>query len=156
MRRTKAQRIGAIVTVVSVMSLAGWATAAWLVDAPITGYAKAGSLAAPTTLDISATVPGELVPGGTAAARFQIVNPNSVPINLIGYDGTNVFTVTGSCNAANITFGNKTGLSLTVPASNGPNGTLVAVPAAVSMDANAETACQGAVFRLTATGHFST
>jgi hypothetical protein len=144
--------------VISWLAIAGIAFAAWTVTSSnFHGYAKAGALVAPTSVNISGTVAGDLFPGVAGSLKFQVVNPNQTSLKLTGYT-VNTVDVTGvGCNSADISVPNKSGLTgLTVPANTGPSGALVEVQNAITLNANAPTECQNAVFDVTTTATFST
>jgi hypothetical protein len=141
-------------------SLVGVAIAAWTSGGSGSGQASAGSAA---TLTITAGSPtSSLYPNGSADVAATISNPNPYKVH-IGSVSLGTVTVDGGhsgCNAGSsvtVTSPQTNGGSgWDVPAkSGGTNGSVnVDLANAISMDNNANDACQGATFTvaLTATG----
>ena len=123
---------------------AGIAFAAWTATGTGSGYARATSAQALTTVDVSATTNPTLYPGATGDVDLSISNPNIYPVQVTDVTGNGaISTAAVGCDASVVAFSNQTGLALDVPPSGTADFTLVD---SVSMDAAAGNACQGAVF----------
>jgi len=178
MNRTS-KRIVAIGTPLAAVAATGIAFAAWTATGSGSGYAKATTAQALTTVDVSATVvagASGLYPGGTTGLDIKIHNPNSYPVLVTGVaaklDATHFVVGTGgggSCtddpstestpgNAA--TLAHPTGVSFSGWASPA-DGTAIAVAASgdtevtlagkVSMSNTSDNGCQGATFSIPVT-----
>jgi P pilus assembly chaperone PapD len=136
---------------VALLAATAVAVAAWVVGGSGTGYAKAGTASAITLGDASASVSGDLYPGGSGAVKIKVTNPNPFAVRITGVSlssGGSVTSSVGACNTGGtgVTFSNQSGLTLDMPASSGP--TTFTLAGAVSMAASSDNACQGAVFSI--------
>lgn len=150
MARTRIGRPGrkaAIVgLVLGLLFAAGIAFAAWTATGTGSGYAKATTAQALTTVDVSATTPATLYPGATGDVRLRIDNPNPYAVVVTDVTGNGSITASnGGCNVASVTFTDQTGLSLNVPAGSQATFTLTG---AVQMSTSANDDCQGATFTI--------
>jgi hypothetical protein len=130
------------------------AFAAWTATGSGSGYAKAGTAQALTTLDASASVTNTLVPGGSGDFAITVSNPNAYPVSVtavtlngaaVGSGGIGACTTTGvtiSQSAIDAT------LPFTVPA--GSTHTDV-VASGASMGNTSSNGCQGATFTVPVT-----
>jgi Putative metal-binding motif len=143
-RRTR--RVAVIAFVSGVLFVAGVAFAEWLATGVGSGYAKAGTAQNLTT---SAVVASEtLYPGGTGDLALTVNNPNPYPVTVTSVVGAGpIVSSSAACNAAGhgVTFTNRTGLSLVVPA----DGTAsFALTGSVAMAETSANECQGATFEI--------
>ena len=129
-----------------VAATAAVAYALWGASGSGSGYSKALSAQALTTVDISATTTATLYPGATGDLVIKISNPNDYPVQVTGVSGNGAVTVDGAhatCTNAGIVFTDQTGLAIEIAAGG---STEVTLAASVSMAAAAGDPCQGAVF----------
>ena len=141
-------RITAGGIVVGAMLAAGVAFAAWTATGSGSGYAKATTAQALSTVDVSASTPATLYPGATGNVKLSISNPNPYPVTVSSVSGNGAITSDkgAACNASTgVTYSNQTGLSLAVPAAGSATFTLTG---AVSMSNASDDSCQGAVFTI--------
>ena len=127
------------------------AFAAWTASGSGSGYAKATSAQALTTVDVSATTAATLYPGATGNVQLRISNPNpyAVQVTDVAGSGTIVSDKGVACDGATgVTFTDQSGLSLNVPASGAATFTLTG---SVAMNNASDTSCQGAVFTIPVT-----
>ena len=124
------------------------------------GAVAAGTGSAPvgTLLPLSATaqpVAQGLVPGGAAEVALELANPNDVPVRVDaialdgGAGGSAIASDRAGCDAAALAFAPQAPVGgWLVPArANGADGRLpVRLPGALTMAADAPSACQGATF----------
>lgn len=130
--------------------------AAWTSNGTGSGYAKAGTAQALTTVDASASTTATLYPGATGDVVLTVSNPNSYPVRVtsVSLRGTNGDITADSghsgCTTTGVSFVNQSGLSIDVPAKSGStNGTATATLTGAATMSNASLdACQGAVFTI--------
>jgi hypothetical protein len=148
MRRKGIKKV-AVTTMFTVVALVGSvAMAAWVTNGTGSGYARAGTAQALTTVDVSATTPATLYPGGNGNVRLSINNPNpyAVQVTAVARTGAITSDAGAACDASTgVTFTDQTGLALNVPASSAATFTLNNV---VSMSNASDNSCQGAVFTI--------
>ncbi len=142
-----------IVTITVVLALAaGVALAAWVASGSGSGYVTAVNAQHLTTVDASASTVTQLYPGGSGDVVVRIVNPNAYPVTVTAITATAPITTkppNAACNASTgVTFTNQAGLSLSVPANNGPAGTLFTLTGAAHMSNATVDACQGKTFKI--------
>src|SRR3954449_6329961 len=129
-----------------VMVAVGFVYAAWTTNGSGSGYAKAGTSQALTTVDVSATTSASLYPGQSGNVDIKIHNPNpyNVQVTAITLNGVQSdIAADGShsgCTTTGVTFTNQTGLTLSVPASS---DTATTLSGAASMSNASLNACQG-------------
>jgi hypothetical protein len=151
MRNATAGRSGRrkafIVAAAAVLVVAvGVAYAAWTAGGSGSGYAKATTAQALSTIDVSATTSATLYPGATGDLELEIDNPNPYPVRITSVSGTGAITSDkgAACNASTgVTFTDQSGLTLDVPASSSASFTLAG---SVAMSNASDNSCQGAVF----------
>jgi hypothetical protein len=149
MRILKKRNIIAAGMTLIVMAAVGFVYAAWTTNGSGSGYAKAGTASALTTVDVSATTAASLYPGVNGDVKLQISNPNPFPVRVtavslngqqsdIAADGGH-----SGCTTTGVTFTNQSGLTIDVAASSSTTTTL---SGAASMSNASLNACQGATF----------
>jgi hypothetical protein len=139
--------IAGAVALVTVSAVA-FVYAAWTSSGSGSGYAKAGSSQALTTVDVSASTAATLYPGASGDVKIQISNPNPYTVRVTGISGSGTITPDAShsgCTTTGVSFTNQTGLTIDIPASSSTTTTL---NNAASMSNASLNACQGAVFTI--------
>ncbi len=120
--------------------------AAWTTSGSGSGYAKAQSSQALTTVDVSASTTASLYPGASGDVQLRISNPNPYPVRVTSVTGNGAITADSghaSCVTTGVTFTNQTGLTLDVAA----GGTLDRTFNGSAQMTNAsDNGCQGATF----------
>lgn len=128
----------------------GVATAQWLASGTGSGYAKSGTAVSVSTADVSGTVTGDLLPGGTGDLTLSIANPNDYDVTVtdVVFGKKAITSDTAGCDSTNhgVTLTSQSGLSLTVPA--GSTGTVHVLDGVVAMASTSADACQGATFTI--------
>jgi hypothetical protein len=156
MKRRVSKRL-AVLTTVAALAVVGLVYAAWTTNGSGSGYAKAGTAQALSTVDVSASTSATLYPGGPAGdVLIRISNPNTYPVTVTAVSGNGSITPDGGhsgCSPSGVSFTNQTGLSISVPAKVGAtNGeTQTTLSGAASMSNASVDACQGAVFTIPVT-----
>ena len=148
MHSTRKRRlIGGGITV-AVLVAAGLAYAAWTASGTGSGYAKATTAKALTTVDVSAQAAPELYPGGQGDVVVRIANPNDYPVEVDDITGNGAITAAGgigTCSTTGVSFTDQTNQNIDVPA----NGEIqVTLNNAASMSNASENGCQGATFTI--------
>lgn len=150
--RKQVSRKLAVVTTMVALTVVGLVYAAWTTNGTGSGYAKAGTAQALTTVDVSASTTATLYPGGPAGdVTIRISNPNTYPVTVTGVSGSGAITPDAghaSCTTTGVTFTDQTGLSISVPASGATTQTL---SGAASMSNASVNGCQGATFTIPVT-----
>jgi hypothetical protein len=149
MRGTKRFTVGALF--VGAMLAGSVAFAAWTATGSGSGYARATNAQVLTTLDASAITPPTLYPGAIGDVVLEIDNPNPYPVTVTDVEGSGAIDsdAGGACDTnTGVTFTDRSGLTLNVPASGSVVFTL---SGAVAMDNTSDTTCQGAVFTIPVT-----
>ncbi len=150
--RKRVSRKLAVVTTVVAASAVGMVYAAWTTNGTGSGYAKAGTAQALTTVDVSASTGATLYPGGPAGdVKIEISNPNSYPVKVTGVSGNGTITADAGhsgCTTTGVTFTDQTGLNISVAANGSTTATL---SGAASMSNASLNACQGATFTIPVT-----
>ena len=144
---SKRNLVVATMTLVMVTAV-GFVYAAWTTNGSGSGYAKAGSSQALTTVDVSASTAATLYPGASGDVKLQISNPNSYAVRVTAISGAGAITPDAShsgCTTTGVSFTNQTNLTIDIPASSSTTTTLTG---AASMSNASLNACQGAVFTI--------
>jgi len=134
-----------------VMVAVGFVYAAWTTNGSGSGYAKAGTSQALTTVDVSATTPATLYPGQNGDVKLQIHNPNPYNVRVTAVSGNGTITPDAGhsgCTTTGVTFTNQSGLTIDITANSDTTTTLTG---AASMSNASLNACQGAVFTIPVT-----
>jgi hypothetical protein len=151
MRKKLSKRATVTSVLLGTLLVAGVAFAAWTATGTGSGYAKATTAQALTTVDVSASTAATLYPGATGDAKLRIDNPNPYPVRVTDVAGSGAITSNAgaACNAATgVTFSNQSGLTLDVAAGSAATFTLTG---SVAMSNASDTSCQGAVFTIPVT-----
>ena len=122
--------------------------AAWTTNGSGSGYAKAGSSQALTTIDVSASTSATLYPGSTGDVKLQISNPNPYAVRVTAVSGNGAITPDAGhsgCTTTGVTFTNQTGLAIDIAANSSTTTTLSGAAAMSNASLNA---CQGATFTI--------
>ena len=149
MRMTKKLTVGTLFA--GAMLAGSIAFAAWTATGAGSGYAKASSAQALTTVDVSASTTATLYPGATGDVLLRISNPNPYAVTVTDVAGSGAIDsdTTAACDASTgVTFTDQTGLTLNVPASGAATFTL---SGSVAMANSSHTSCQGAVVTIPVT-----
>jgi len=130
----------------------------WTASGSGSGYTKAETAAALTTVDVSSSTVAQLHPGGSSDVILRISNSNSYAVTVTNINGSGaILSGNATCDTASapytgngVSFANQSG-SWVVPAKVGAvNGTLdVTLTGAASMSNTANTSndsCQGQTF----------
>ena len=151
MRKAVSKKLAAVTTAVALTAV-GLVYAAWTTNGGGSGYAKAGSAQALTTVDVAASTSATLYPGGPAGdVLIKVSNPNSYPVTVTGVSGNGTITADAGhagCTTTGVSFTDQTGLSISVPANGQTQATL---SGAASMTNASMNACQGATFTIPVT-----
>ena len=134
------------------MAAVGFVYAAWTTNGSGSGYAKAGSASALTTVDVSASTTASLYPGQNGDVKLSINNSNPYAVRVTAVSGNGTITadgthVTAGCATGvhGVTFTNQTGQAIDIAANSSTTTTLTG---AASMAASSDNACQGATFTI--------
>ncbi len=130
------------------MTAVGFVYAAWTTNGSGSGYAKAGTSQALTTVDVSATTAASLYPGQNGDVKIEVSNPNPYAVRVTAIEDTGAATVDAGhsgCTTTGVTFNDQTGLTLDIPASS---STATTLSGAASMSNASLNACQGATFTI--------
>ena len=134
-----------------VLAITGLVYAAWTTSGSGSGYAKAGSSQALSTVDSAASSTATLYPGATGNVTLKVSNPNSYPVRItsVTLNGTNAAITADSghpgCVTTGVSFTDQLNQTIDVAA----NSTTTAVlNNAVSMSNASDNGCQGATFSI--------
>lgn len=139
--------IGVGVTVITLVAV-GLVYAAWTSSGTGSGYAKAGSAQALSTVDVSASTTATLYPGSNGDVLIEIDNPNPYPVRVTDVTGNGAITADAGhagCVTTGVTFSDQTGQTIDVAANDSQQVTL---NGAASMSNASDDGCQGAVFTI--------
>jgi hypothetical protein len=144
------RKLVTVAVAVVALAAAGLVSAAWLANGTGSGYAKAGTASALTTVDVSASTTASLYPGVSGNVTLRVSNPNPYPVRVTSVtNGTGSITPDAAhaagCTTTGVTFTNQTGLTLDVPASGATTQTL---NGAATMSNASSDGCQGATFTI--------
>jgi hypothetical protein len=133
------------------MCAVGFVYAAWTTNGSGSGYAKAGTSTALTTVDVSATTPATLYPGVAGDVKLQIHNPNPYAVRVTAVAGSGTITPDAGhsgCTTTGVTYTDQSSLTIDIPASSDTTTTL---SGAASMSSASIDACKGATFTIPVT-----
>jgi hypothetical protein len=154
----KRRLIGAAVALL-VVAAVGLVYAAWTASGGGSGYAKATSAQALSTVDVSASTTATLYPGASGDLLLRIHNPNPYPVQVTSVTGNGTITADAghsTCGSdgshpTGVTFTDQTGLAINVPdastnSGDGNGNKQVTLSGAVQMSNGSDNSCQGATF----------
>jgi len=148
MRRFSRKAVLSGLITVAVLAV-GVAFAAWTATGSGSGYAKATTADALTTVDVSASTVADLYPGKSDGdVLLRISNPNPYPVRVTSVSGNGAITsdAGAACTTSTgVSFADQSSLTLDVPGSSAATFTL---PGAASMSNASANACQGAIFTI--------
>jgi hypothetical protein len=148
------RRITVASVALGVLLAAAVAYAAWTATGSGSGYAKAGTAQALTTVDASASVTNTLVPGGSGDFAITVSNPNAYPVSVtaVTLNGAPVGSGgIGTCTTTGVTI-SQAAIDATLPFTVPAGGTHTDVVASgASMDNTSSNGCQGATFTVPVT-----
>ncbi|MEA2473332.1 MAG: hypothetical protein QOE06_1247 [Thermoleophilaceae bacterium] len=156
MRKRVSKKL-AVVTTVAALAVVGLVYAAWTTTGSGSGYAKAGTAQALTTVDVSASTSATLYPGGPAGdVTIKIDNPNTYPVTVTTVTGSGSITADAghpTCTTTGVSFTNQSSLTISVPAKVGAvdGSTQTTLTGAASMSNASVNGCQGATFTIPVT-----
>src|SRR5690349_11443542 len=142
------RRLIFIAVTVLAMAVVGLVYAAWTTNGSGSGYAKAGSSQALTTVDVSATTSASLYPGTSGDVKLQISNPNPYAVRVTAVSGNGTITADAGhsgCTTTGVTFNNQSSLTLDV---SGNSDLATTLNNAASMTNASLNASQGATFTI--------
>jgi len=151
MKKLAGKRLAVIAGGLSVVLAASVAFAAWTATGSGSGYSKATTAQALTTLDVSADTVAQLYPGGSGDLVIKIHNPNPYAVTVSNVNNAAVGSIattdaTAACDASTgVTFTNTSGLSIVVAAGGNTETTLVGK---VHMSNSSDNSCQGKTFNI--------
>jgi hypothetical protein len=157
----RARLIAAALTIAALCA-AGLVYAAWTATGGGSGYAKATTAQALTTVDVSASTNAALYPGADGDVEIRIANPNPYPVQVTDVTANGAITADSghsTCGSdaghpTGVTFTDQTGQSINVGASGSTQTTLTN---AAHMSSASDDSCQGATFTIpvSLSGHSS-
>jgi hypothetical protein len=148
----RAQLIAAALTLLG-LCVAGLVYAAWTATGGGSGYAKAGTAQALTTVDVSASTTASLYPGADGNVSIEISNPNPYPVEVTDVTGNGAIAADAghsTCGSdaghpTGVTFTDQTGQTISVAANASTQTTLTN---AAHMSNASDDSCQGATFSI--------
>jgi hypothetical protein len=144
------KRTAAVAVLMGGLMAATVAYAAWTASGSGSGYAKASSAQALSTVSAAADTTAQLYPGGSGDVKIRIVNPNPYNVTVTDITGNGAIVTTdntAACDASTgVTFTSQSSLSLVVPANS--TGTLFSLTGAASMSNASDNSCQGKTFSI--------
>lgn len=136
----------AVVALLATASLGITATAAyaaWSVNGSTTATARTATA---TALSLTVSAPTGLFPGASRAITVTVENPNEFPVRLLSATLGGLVAPAG-CGASNATLGTFSG---TLPTVAAQSTTTLTFTNGITLASNADNACQGVQFGLTA------
>src|SRR6266516_3757332 len=143
----KRQLITGLLTLL-VLGVAGLVYAAWTNTGSGSGYAKAGTAQALTTVDVSASTAATLYPGANGDVLIKVNNPNPYPVRVTDVTGNGTITADSghaTCVTTGVTFTDQHSQTLDIAASSQTQTTLTG---AAHMSNASDNGCQGATFTI--------
>jgi hypothetical protein len=149
MNSRKKRLVGAAMTLL-IFGVVGLVYAAWTTNGSGNGFARAGSAQDLSTLEASVVTTGDLYPNGDGTVTLKIHNPNPYPVTITDVTaGPGAVTASGgfgTCEVTGVSFNDRHGLSIFVPAND--NSDVIELENAAHMSNESENGCQGAVFTI--------
>lgn len=146
--RTRMRQLIAGLLTLLVFGVVGLVYAAWTTSGSGSGYAKAGSAQALTTVDVSASTTATLYPGANGDVLVKINNPNPYPVRVTDVTGNGTITADSghaTCVTSGVTFTDQHSQTIDIPASSQTQTTLTG---AAHMSNASDNGCQGATFTI--------
>jgi hypothetical protein len=146
--RTRKQQLIAGLLTLLVFGVVGLVYAAWTTSGSGSGYAKAGSAQALTTVDVSASTAATLYPGANGDVLIKTNNPNPYPVRVTDVTGNGTITADSghaTCVTSGVTFTDQHSQTIDIPASSQTQTTLTG---AAHMSNASDNGCQGATFTI--------
>jgi hypothetical protein len=143
----KRRLIGGAITLL-ILGVVGLVYAAWTTTGSGSGYAKAQSAQALTTIDVSASTTATLYPGANGDVLIKVNNPNPYPVRVTDITGTGAITADSghaSCVTTGVTFTDQSGLTFDIAANSSAQTTLSGT---AHMSNASDNGCQGATFTI--------
>jgi hypothetical protein len=143
----KRQLIAGLTTLL-VFGVVGLVYAARTTSGSGSGYAKAGSAQALTTVDVSASTAATLYPGANGDVLIKINNPNPYPVRITDVTGNGAVTADSghaTCVTTGVTFTDQHTQTIDIPVSSQTQATLTG---AAHMSNASDNGCQGATFTI--------
>jgi hypothetical protein len=145
---TRKRRLITGLSAMLVLGVAGLVYAAWTTNGSGSGYAKAGTAQALTTVDVSATTAATLYPGADGDVLLKINNPNPYPVRVTDVTGNGTVTADSghaTCVTTGVTFTDQHSQAIDIAASAQAQTTLTG---AAHMSNASDNGCQGATFTI--------
>jgi hypothetical protein len=144
--------IGAAATLL-ILGVVGLVYAAWTTNGTGSGYAKAKTAQALSTVDVSASTTATLYPGADGDVLIKIHNPNPYPIRVTDISGNGTISADAghsTCGSdgtrpTGVTFTDQSSLTVDVAANSDTQTTL---SNAAHMSNASDNSCQGATFTI--------
>jgi len=146
--RTRMRQLVAGLLTLLVFGMVGLVYAAWTTSGSGSGYAKAGSAQALTTVDVSASTAATLYPGANGDVLIKVNNPNPYPVRVTDVTGNGTITADSghaTCVTSGVTFTDQHSQTIDIPASSQTQTTLAG---AAHMSNASDNGCQGATFTI--------
>jgi hypothetical protein len=145
---TRKRRLITGLSAMLVLGVAGLVYAAWTTNGSGSGYAKAGTAQALTTVDVSATTAATLYPGADGNVLLKINNPNPYPVRVTDVTGNGTVTADSghaACVTTGVTFTDQHSQTIDIAAGAQTQTTLTG---AAHMSNASDNGCQGATFTI--------
>lgn len=146
--RTRMRQLIAGLLTLLVFGVVGLVYAAWTTSGSGSGYAKAGSAQALTTIDVSASTAATLYPGANGDVLIKVNNPNPYPVRVTDVTGNGTIIADSghaTCVTSGVTFTDQHSQTIDIPASSQTQTTLTG---AAHMSNASDNGCQGATFTI--------
>ena len=160
--RTFSKRASIAALFLGILLAGSVAFAWWTAGGSGSGYTKAETAQALTTVDVSASTVAQLHPGGSSDVILRIHNPNTYAVTVTNINGNGAITSgNATCDTASapytgngVTFANQSG-TWVVPASANLDVTLTNAASMANSATTSNDSCQGQVFTIPVTlvGH---
>lgn len=131
-----------------VLGVVGLVYAAWTTNGSGSGYAKAGTAQALTTVDVSASTAATLYPGANGDVLIKINNPNPYSVRVTDLAGNGTVAADSghaTCVTTGVTFTDQHSQTIDIAANSQTQATLTG---AAHMSNASDNGCQGATFTI--------